>query len=290
MTNLKNYYHILGVEKSSTQEEIKKAYRRLAVKFHPDHNPGDNRAEEQFKLISEAYAVLMDETKRSQYDQARTTASNQAPRDRADSGFAYSQEEIFKEFFSQAYARQSFRDVAEEFKRSGYSFDDKFFDRVFFNGRGFFFGGVFFSGPQGQVKREKQDSGPGYRTTFSKRAKAYRSQTPPQPETPPQVRSPGRLLARLGQGLKKLAQNLLPAGTMVLEGEPLNFNLTISPAQAHTGTEVQVVYQRDGRPQQVAVRIPPGIKSGARLRLKSMGRRQANGRCGDLFLNVRILP
>ena len=288
MTNLKDYYHILEVEKSATQEEIKKSYRRLALKFHPDRNPGDTKAEERFKLISEAYAVLIDETKRTQYNHAQATARNQPPRDQADAGFAYSQEEIFKEFFSQAYARQSFRDVADEFKRSGYRFDDKFFDRVFFNGRGFFFGGVFFGGPQ--VQREQQDSGPSYRTTFSGRAKASRPQTPPKPTPPPQVRSQGRLLARMGQTLKKMAQNLLPAGARILERAHITFNLTITPTQANTGAELQVAYQRDGRPQIVAVKIPPGTKNGARLRLKSMGQRLVDGRNGDLFLNVKIMP
>jgi curved DNA-binding protein len=64
----KDYYHILDVSKNSTPEEIKKAYRKLAKKYHPDANPGDKLAEEKFKDINEAYEVLSDEDKRKRYD------------------------------------------------------------------------------------------------------------------------------------------------------------------------------------------------------------------------------
>ena len=65
----KDYYEILGVKKNATEEEIKKAFRRLAMKHHPDRNPGNKQAEERFKEINEAYAVLSDKQKRQQYDQ-----------------------------------------------------------------------------------------------------------------------------------------------------------------------------------------------------------------------------
>jgi curved DNA-binding protein len=62
------YYDLLGLKKGATDDEIKKAYRKLALKYHPDRNPGDKKSEEKFKEISEAYAVLSDSSKRSQYD------------------------------------------------------------------------------------------------------------------------------------------------------------------------------------------------------------------------------
>ncbi len=68
MTNKKDFYEVLGVDRNATQDEIKKAYRKLAVKYHPDKNPGDKEAEAKFKEVAEAYGVLSDPQKRQQYD------------------------------------------------------------------------------------------------------------------------------------------------------------------------------------------------------------------------------
>src|SRR5208283_3033259 len=67
-TSKKDYYEILGVKKSASAEEIKKTFRKLARKYHPDVNPGDKKAEEKFKEINEAYEVLSDTEKRKKYD------------------------------------------------------------------------------------------------------------------------------------------------------------------------------------------------------------------------------
>ena len=65
----KDYYELLGVNRSASADEIKKAYRKLAMKYHPDRNQGDKEAEAKFKEISEAYEVLSDDSKKQQYDQ-----------------------------------------------------------------------------------------------------------------------------------------------------------------------------------------------------------------------------
>jgi len=96
-----DYYKTLGVNKTSTDTEIKKAYRKLAMKYHPDHTKGDKTAEEKFKKISEAYAVLSDKDKRKQYDTFGSTGFKQR----------YSQEDIFKGF--------DFGDILKEFGFGG---------------------------------------------------------------------------------------------------------------------------------------------------------------------------
>src|SRR6201993_711261 len=76
-TNKRDYYEVLGVQRSSTSEEVKRAYRKLAVQFHPDKNPNDPHAEEKFKEIGEAYDVLMDADKRAAYDRFGHAAFSQ---------------------------------------------------------------------------------------------------------------------------------------------------------------------------------------------------------------------
>src|SRR5688572_3181217 len=66
---MSDYYEVLGLKRSASQDEIKKAYRKSALKYHPDRNPGDAQAEKKFKEISEAYEILSDEKKRQIYDQ-----------------------------------------------------------------------------------------------------------------------------------------------------------------------------------------------------------------------------
>lgn len=75
---MEDLYQVLGISKTASQSEIKSAYRKLAVKYHPDKNPGDKAAEEKFKQITAAYDVLSDETKRRQYDSYGTYASSDA--------------------------------------------------------------------------------------------------------------------------------------------------------------------------------------------------------------------
>src|SRR5215471_10308580 len=96
----RDYYAVLGLEKGVSQEEIKKSYRKLAVKYHPDKNPGDKAAEEKFKELGEAYEALSDPQKRAAYDQYGHAAFD--PRLRSGAGRAggfHDPFEIFREVF-----------------------------------------------------------------------------------------------------------------------------------------------------------------------------------------------
>ena len=68
MAEKRDYYEVLGIQKGASEDEIKKAYRKMAMKYHPDKNPGDKEAEEKFKEANEAYAVLSDPDKKNKYD------------------------------------------------------------------------------------------------------------------------------------------------------------------------------------------------------------------------------
>ena len=91
-------YEILGVDKKATADEIKKAYRKLAIKYHPDRNPGDKEAEEKFKEAAEAYSILSDEKKRQQYDQFGYEGMNGFGGGSGFGGAGFSMDDIFSMF------------------------------------------------------------------------------------------------------------------------------------------------------------------------------------------------
>ena len=93
----RDYYEVLGVSKGASAEEIKKAYRKLAVKYHPDKNPGDKEAEEKFKEAAEAYSILSDPDKKARYDQFGHAGVEGAGPD-FSGGFG-NLDDILKEFF-----------------------------------------------------------------------------------------------------------------------------------------------------------------------------------------------
>ena len=108
-----DYYKMLGVSKKASDDEIKKAYRKLAMKYHPDRTKGDKSAEETFKKVSEAYAVLSDPKKRKEYDTYGASGFQQR----------FSQEDIFRGF--------DFGNIFREF-----GFDDSSFGYIFMGGGG----------------------------------------------------------------------------------------------------------------------------------------------------------
>ena len=130
----KDYYEIIGVSRDATQNAIKKAYRRLAMQYHPDHNPGKEKwANEKFKEINEAFGVLGDPEKRRQYDQFGTVGN-------------------IGDIFGSPFTRTTFEDLMKDFGGSGLGFD--FLDNIFgdfLRGRSFSFKTFSrgFGGPRG---------------------------------------------------------------------------------------------------------------------------------------------
>src|SRR6187397_1778974 len=97
-TTKRDYYEVLGVPRGAPEDEIKRAYRKLAVKFHPDKNPEDPQAEEKFKELGEAYDVLMDANKRAAYDRYGHAAFAQGTAGPGAGGF-HDPFDIFREVF-----------------------------------------------------------------------------------------------------------------------------------------------------------------------------------------------
>src|SRR5262245_46604483 len=123
----RDYYRILGVHLEATEDEIRRAYRRLALQWHPDRNRGSAEASERFKEISEAYGVLMDRTKRREYDRVR--------RGTGPGDFHADRDQVFRDLFSDPRASAVFDELARELQRMGLRVDRKDFQTTLFGGR-----------------------------------------------------------------------------------------------------------------------------------------------------------
>ena len=255
---MKDYYKILGIPEDASQQDIKSAFRKLAFKYHPDTNPGNERqAEERFKEINEAYAVLSDKTKRRQYDLARKGQFVGAGYE----GFQYSQQDIFRGIFAN---QATLDELNRMFAQAGLRFDRDFLDQVFFGGRGAIF--QFYTSPGG---------------TSSTTYRQYTSVTP--------AYKPNwfeRILARF---MAKLSRFLLRKifGIEYTANLDLHIELPLTLEEAETGVEKEVSYKRGKRKKKLMVKIPPGVKSGTKIRLKRMGLVE-NKKAGDLYLHIKV--
>ena len=128
----KDYYKILGVSKNATQDEIKKAYRKLAIKYHPDKNKGDKNSEERFKEVGEAYEVLKAPEKRKKYDQLGVNWKQYENAGYGAGGFDYSQFGGQRPGGGRTFYYEG--DMGDIFGGSGSGFSDFF--NAFFGGRG----------------------------------------------------------------------------------------------------------------------------------------------------------
>ena len=265
---MKDYYQILGVPENAGQENIKRAYRKLAFKYHPDTNPGNEKeAEEKFKKINEAYCVLGDKRKRQQYDSARRGQFAGVGYDSGYQGFQYSLQDIFSSIFSN---QATFDELRRMFAQAGLRFDQDFVNRVFFEGKGFTF--YSFTGSGGASQR-------AYGQPYSPTGVSTYKPNPVE-----------RLFAKIATKLGNYVLKRL----LGLQYEPLtkrsldqHLELEISQAEASSGGEKKVTYKRGKQKKQLMVKIPPGVKTGAKIRLRSMGLVKEK-KSGDLYLHIKV--
>ena len=300
----KDYYKVLGVSKTASNEEIKKAYRKLALKYHPDRNQDDATAEEKFKEISEAYAVLSDKEKRAQYDRFGSAGFHSR----------YSQEDIFRGF-----------DIGDLFKDLGFGSGDAF-RTIFgqgkgyrarpgagtygFSGRqqgGFDFDTIFGQGagqsthsgyqPKGgdltsPLKLTLQEAAFGSEKNVSYQAQGQRKEV--TVKTPPGI-STGKKLRLAGKGLPGHMGG--PAGDLYLtievmdnplfqrQGDDLYVEKVVKFSDAALGTSVEVPTLEGNR----NVKVPAGTQGSAKIRIKGHGMPKMNGGGrGNLYVKIAI--
>ena len=279
-----DYYKILGVQKNASDEEIKKAYRKLAMKYHPDHTKGDKGAEEKFKKISEAYAVLSDKEKRKEYD----TFGSEGFRQR------FSQEDIFRGF--------DFGDIFREF---GFGGGD--FSRGGGGGRRYSFGAgspFNFSGAQqpGQAKGSdlvyelpltlrEVATGTSKVITFQHQGRSENLTV-----KIPKGLIAGKKLRLAGKGNPSPYGG--PAGNLYIKSKVLDdqvfssekydlyINRELKLTEALLGTTVSVPTIDD---KQLSLKIPPGTKPGTKMRLSGHGLPDMkDNKKGDLYVRIQL--
>jgi curved DNA-binding protein len=284
----KEYYKILGVDKSATQAEVKKAFRNLAKKYHPDINPNSKVAEEKFKETSEAYEVLGDPEKRKKYDDLANDMEfqNGSDFDPAQSG----------------YDNVKYEDRAE----SENDFSDFF--NAFFGGRPTNMDDIFGRGTSGRGRarsyaQDGRDSEAEISITLkeafngdSKKVsiKNGKSTKTIMLKIPVGIKSGGKFkLSGLGEtginggknGDLIVKVDLIKDERFKINGLDLETTLDLFPWDAGLGSEA-AVETIDGK---IMVRTPAGIQAGSKIRVAGKGYKDAHGRRGYLYIKIRIV-
>ena len=273
-----DYYKSLGVDKNTSPEEIKKAFRKLAVKYHPDRNPNDKTAEDKFKDINEAYAVLSDPKKKEEYDTYGSSGFHQQ----------YSQEDIFRGF-----------DFSNVYKDMGAGGGEDIFSRLF--GGSFSRGGArggFRRGPQrgGDLEMEVEisfrDAAQGSEKQIAFRRGGQREELKIKIPAGVDNGSKIRITGKGGQGEGGgpdgdlfLIMRVLPDQLFTREGGDLFVDRTIPFSAACLGTSLDVpTLESDKR-----IKVPAGIQPGTKIRLKGCGIKPLSSNTkGDLYVKVAV--
>ncbi|MEA3385524.1 MAG: DnaJ C-terminal domain-containing protein [Thermodesulfobacteriota bacterium] len=291
MGEKKNYYKLLGVSKDASPEEIKKAFRKMALKYHPDKNKGDKTAEERFKKVNEAYAVLSNPEKRRQYDTFGSTEFHRR----------FTQEDIFRNF--------DFSNIFQDIGGHGIFFGGRggtevSFDEILgqaFGGRSGGFGGrsckqgFQYSQPIGQDVVLKLALSP--KEIFKGSHKLISIQTGGNPERIsvhiPKGISSGKKIRVAGKG----GQGPGGRGDLYLlislkldpdfrsSGSDVEVDKVVKFTDACFGTEVDVPTVEGGT---VRLKVPVGTRCGQKLRLRGKGLPTASGGRGDEYVRIMI--
>lgn len=303
-TDFKDYYSILGVNKSASAEELKKAFRKLARKYHPDLNPGDEKAEARFKEVNEAYEVLSDTDKRKKYDQFgkywnQVGSSGGWPGNSGGGttvdvgGFDFSQYSTFEEFINSLLGRAGGPGGGyggSPNGQPGYTYRTT-------TGRGGAGGFSPFSGFENPSNSASLDIQASISLTFAeafngtqKRVGSGEVSIPAGVKSGSKIRVKGRgQVDPLSQkrGDLYLKVDIKAHSFFQFEGDNLVCELPISPDEAVLGASIEVPTP-DGS---VTLNVPAGIRSGQSLRLRGKGwpKTKGGGR-SDQLVRVAIVP
>jgi curved DNA-binding protein len=300
-TDFKDYYKILGVSKTATPEEIKKAYRKLARKYHPDLNPGDKEAESRFKELNEAHEVLSDPEKRQKYDQFgqywNQAAAGAPPSGEAGfGGVDFGQYSSFDDFIDELLGRFG---TAGRTGRRTYTYGTTTRPG---EGPGEFRDYVDLGTEDAHsrfTEMPAQDTEAAIALTFAEAFHGTQKRLQIGGETvtvriPAGAKAGSRIRVRgKGQispfsqqrGNLYLTVELLSHRFFRFEGDNLVCEIPISPEEAVLGTQVDVPTP-DGK---VTMTIPPRVDSGQTLRLRGKGWRNPKGSRTDLLVRLKII-